>query len=95
MEVAPEPYEFLGEATRLPFRDYLEILPAAAAVSPASPFLLIEHMGGLTVGKDITMAFDKMEVAEYTAQSVFMAKAAGLPLRALSRQQLRRDEKAD
>jgi L-fuculose-phosphate aldolase len=42
----------------------------AARLSRRTPVLVVEHEGVLTTGATVLQAFDRLEVAEYSAQSL-------------------------
>jgi L-fuculose-phosphate aldolase len=42
----------------------------AARLSPRPPALIVENEGLLTTGGTILQAFDRLEIAEYSAQSL-------------------------
>ncbi len=67
----PESYVMLRTVPRLPFGNhYAEPDEIARLISPQSPVLMIQNDCTLTAGKDITQAFDRLEVAEFSARSL-------------------------
>ncbi|MGD8856795.1 MAG: class II aldolase/adducin family protein, partial [Chloroflexota bacterium] len=49
----------------------------AAAVSPETPVLIIENDSILVVGQHIMQAFDRLEVAEFSARSLIDTATIG------------------
>ena len=47
----------------------------AGKLSTSSPVAIVDNECIITIGKDNTKAFDRLEVADYSARSVIMAKA--------------------
>ena len=74
----PESYILLRDIPTVPygaqFRDPQQI---ADAVSDAAPVLLIQNDAILTVGRTILQAFDRLEVAEFTARSLIETALLG------------------
>ncbi len=48
-----------------------------ARLTPSSPVLMIENCGVVTTGKSIVEAFDRLEVAEFTAKCLILAARIG------------------
>lgn len=88
VEIAPESYGVLREGLRFSFQSFIDITPIAEKISLTQPFALIENMGVIVAGPDMTLTFDKMEVAEYSAQSLHMVRNAGFQLYPLTKEQL-------
>jgi L-fuculose-phosphate aldolase len=67
----PECYVMLRRVGKVPF-DLYHRAPqeVAALLSPRTPVLVVENEGVLTTGATILQAFDRLEVAEYSAQSL-------------------------
>jgi L-fuculose-phosphate aldolase len=61
----------LRYVAKIPFDLYHQAPePIAARLSRRTPVLIVEHEGVLTTGATILQAFDRLEVAEYSAQSL-------------------------
>lgn len=74
----PESYIMLRDVPMLPSQEYFNDPDAAVRrLTPATPVLLIENCGVLTTGKSILEAFDRLEVAEFTAKCILMARRLG------------------
>ena len=67
----PESYVILRHLEKIDF-DLFHIDPevVAARLSPRTPALIVENRGLLTTGASILQAFDRLEIAEYSAQSL-------------------------
>jgi L-fuculose-phosphate aldolase len=67
----PESYVLLRDIPVVPygvqFRDPERV---AAALSPATPVLLIQNDAVMTTGSSILKAFDRLEVAEFSAKAL-------------------------
>ncbi len=67
----PECYIMLVEMPEIPFAAlYQEPEKVAAALSPRSPVLLVQNDCVLTTGQSLLQAFDRLEVAEFSAKSL-------------------------
>lgn len=67
----PECYIMLAEMPEIPFTTlYQEPEKVAAALSPRSPVLLIQNDCVLITGQSLLQAFDRLEVAEFSAKSL-------------------------
>jgi L-fuculose-phosphate aldolase len=67
----PESYIMLRDIPVIPYgAQYTEPDRIAGVISEAVPVLLIQNDCVLTVGKNVLQAFDRLEVAEYTARSL-------------------------
>ena len=71
----PESYIMLKDVVRLPYSAISDYGAVAGALSTTSPVVIVDNECIITIGKDITKAFDRLEVADYSARSVIMAKA--------------------
>lgn len=89
VDIAPESYGVLRKEIHIPFEWFVEIEPAAEMLSLEQPFVFIENVGVAAAGPDVTLTFDKMEVAEYSAQSLHMAEINHLDVHILTKEQLR------
>jgi L-fuculose-phosphate aldolase len=52
----------------------------AAAISKNSPVLLIENDTALTIGASVHQAFDRLEVADFTALALIDTRPLGPPV---------------
>ncbi len=92
--VIPESYILLRDIEQLPYgisyRDYNAVV---AAIGPATPNVIIRNEALIVTGSSLLQAFDRLEVAEYTAESILMAKALG-PVVAIGDDDIRDLERA-
>lgn len=73
----PESYVLLHQVPLAPYGfNYLEPQKTAALFSDATPMILLENDGIIVTGKDLTQAFDRLEVAEFTARSILSVPPA-------------------
>ncbi|MEO0561656.1 MAG: class II aldolase/adducin family protein [Chloroflexota bacterium] len=74
----PESFVMLRDIARVPygtqFNDYDAI---ADVVSPSQPVVLIQNDCVLTTGTSVLQAFDRLEVAEFTARSLVETRSLG------------------
>lgn len=68
----PESYVLLRDLLRLD-----SVAAAAEALCETSPAALVENLCALVIGKDLTQAFDRLEVLETTAQALIDTAALG------------------
>ena len=71
----PESYLMLKDVARVPYaalRDYDAI---AGTLKTTAPVAIVDNECIVTIGKNVTKAFDRLEVADYSARSVLMARA--------------------
>jgi L-fuculose-phosphate aldolase len=74
----PESFILLRDIPIIPFKMlYTEPEKVAAAVSPSSPVLLVQNDCVLVTGSSILNAFDRLEVAEFSAKSLIDTAAIG------------------
>jgi L-fuculose-phosphate aldolase len=74
----PECFILLREVPLIPFKLlYTEAEKVAELVSLSTPVLVVENDCVLTVGSNVLNAFDRLEVAEYSAKSLIDAAAIG------------------
>ena len=74
----PESYIMLRDVPLIPYgTQYQEPERIAGMVSERVPVVLIQNDCVLTVGKDVLNAFDRLEVAEYSARSLIDTAAIG------------------
>lgn len=73
----PESYALLHHVPLAPYGfNYAEPQKTAALFSPTTPMILLENDGIIVTGKDLTQAFDRLEVAEFTARSILAVPPA-------------------
>lgn len=82
---APESYGVLREASYVPFETFTENAGVEKIISLKTPFGIVKNMGILVVP---ILAFDKLEMAESSAQSLHAVKMSGRTMYPLSMQQL-------
>lgn len=74
----PESFILLRDVPLIPFKTlYTEAEAIAEMVSLHTPVLLVQNDCVLTVGTDILNAFDRLEVAEYSARSLIDTAVLG------------------
>ncbi len=74
----PESYIMLRDIELVPFKTfYTSPQQIAAAVSLHKPVLLAQNDSVLTVGEDVMQAFDRLEVAEFSARSLIDTAVIG------------------
>lgn len=74
----PESYIQLRDIPVVACKDFMENpLTVAAKISPSTPVVIIENCGVITVGKHLTEAFDRLEVADFTANCIRLAARIG------------------
>jgi len=74
----PESFVFLRDVPLVPFgAQYRKPAALARSLSRQQPVALIENECLLVTGKDLLQAFDRLEVAEFSAKSVLQAQAIG------------------
>lgn len=74
----PESYILLRDVPLFEFgAHYRDVDKVAEVISQRNPVILIQNDCLLTVGRTLLEAFDRMEVAEYSAKAVIAARAIG------------------
>ena len=74
----PESYVLLRDVPVVPFRTlYMEPQTIAETVSLDRPVIMVQNDCVLTVGSDILNAFDRLEVAEFSARSLIDTAVLG------------------
>jgi L-fuculose-phosphate aldolase len=74
----PESYMLLRTIQHASLMDALvDPQKVAALISEQSPALLLENLGILVTGSNILQAFDRLEVAEFSARSLIEAESLG------------------
>ena len=66
----PEPYVMLHDIPRATYGfNYSEPQQTAALFTPTTPAILLANDGIIVTGRDLAQAYDRLEVAEFTARS--------------------------
>lgn len=74
----PESYILLRRTPKLPFDAvYHDIEKTASAFTPDTPIALIKNNCVIATGASLLQAFDRLEVAEYSAKAVIAARSLG------------------
>ncbi len=74
----PESYILLVDVPKLPYgTQFTEYDRVSNLISPQHPVILLQNDCVLTTGKHILQAFDRLEVAEYTARSLIQTPSIG------------------
>jgi len=82
--VIPESYIVLRDIPVIPFGpQFIDVSQLSARISTSSPLLMVENDCLLTTGKDLLEAYDRLEVAEFSAKAIIAAKPVGdvIPIR--------------
>ena len=76
--VIPESYIMLREVPVFPYGEHFrEADKVAGTLSPRYPVCMIENDAVISIGKTLIEAFDRLEVAEYSAKATISASALG------------------
>lgn len=70
----PESYLMLKDVGRLPYSAMADVSRVAEVLTVKTPVVIIDNECAVTIGKNATKAFDRMEVLDYSARSVISAK---------------------
>lgn len=74
----PESYIMMRDVPVITAKEYYNNPNAVIEkLSPSTPVILIESCGVITTGKSLLEAFDRLEVSEFTAKCIIMAKKLG------------------
>ena len=74
----PESYILLRDTGRIPFgNSYLDPKKTAAIISPQTPAIISENDCLSVTGSSLLNAFDRLEVAEFTARSILASSGLG------------------
>lgn len=77
-KLIPETYIVLRQMPSVPFNVVLDSPETVAEqLSTRTPAILIRHDTLLTIGKTILQAFDRIEVAEFSAQALLKSRSLG------------------
>ena len=76
--IIPESYVELRDMPLIAFgRQFTDEKGLAAEISPRTPVVLLENDAILTTGKSLTEAYDRLEVAEFSANAILNAAKVG------------------
>ena len=76
--VIPESYIMLREVPVFPYGEHFRnVEKVVDTISPRYPVCMIENDAIISVGKTLIEAFDRLEVAEYSAKATISASALG------------------
>lgn len=73
-KLIPESYLMLKEVGQLPYSAMADVNSVASALTIKTPVVIIDNECAVTIGKNATKAFDRMEVLDYSARSVISAR---------------------
>ena len=74
----PESYVLLRDTRKIPFgQNLLEREQVARQLTPRTPALICENDSVIVTGKSLLSAFDRLEVAEFSAKSIIEALGLG------------------
>jgi L-fuculose-phosphate aldolase len=74
----PESYILLRDVPRLPFgTNLVDVERAAQTLSPRHPVVVLENDSLMFAGNTLLNAFDRLEVAEYSARAILAARDLG------------------
>lgn len=74
----PESYIQLMDAKKIPFgQSFMDLEGTAAMLNKRTPLLIAENDCVIVTGKSLLHAFDRLEVAEFTAKSIIQSKDLG------------------
>lgn len=80
--IIPEAYILLRDVARLPYGcTFTEPERTAAAFGPSTPLALVQNDCVVVTGTSLLHAFDRLEVAEYSAQALIACRALGAVVR--------------
>lgn len=71
----PESYIMLKDVKRLPYSAIGDYDLIADTLTTACPVTIIDNEGIIAIGKNTLKAFDRLEVCDYSARSVLLAKS--------------------
>jgi L-fuculose-phosphate aldolase len=74
----PESYIAMRDIVRVPFGTNITSPETISkSITPKSPVVLIENDSVISTGTSLINAFDRLEVAEFTANTIIHAKMIG------------------
>ena len=71
----PESYIMLKDVVQLPYAVMDDFSLIIKALTTKSPAIVIDNECAITIGKNATKVFDRMEVLDYSARSILLAKS--------------------
>ena len=71
----PESYIMLKDVVQLPYAAMDDFSLIIKALTTKSPAIVIDNECAITIGKNATKVFDRMEVLDYSARSILLAKS--------------------
>ena len=91
----PECYGVLRSCMRYPFSGAKDWGAVAEGLSLNNPFAIIENYGIVLAGPNPLLAFDKLEVCEFSAQSIHAARIIGRPMKVMTQEQIDEMDRQD
>lgn len=74
----PESYILLRDIPKIPFgSSFMQPAMVADLFEPQTPIVLVENDCVIVTGNSLLNAFDRLEVAEYSAKALIAAKSLG------------------
>ncbi len=74
----PESYIQLRDMPVVKFADFVaDPKKLIEKLTPATPVVIVENFGVVAVGKNLTQAFDRLEVSDFTANCILLARRLG------------------
>ncbi len=74
----PESYIQLRDMPQISFAEFsADPFAAVGKLTPATPVVIVENLGVIAVGKNLTQAFDRLEVCDFTANCILLAQRIG------------------
>ena len=74
----PESYIAMRDIQVVSCADFMaNPLCVADKITPATPVVIVENCGIITVGKNLIEAFDRLEVSDFTAKCIRLAARIG------------------
>ena len=74
----PESYVMLRDIPQLPYGvDYLDMQKIVDTLSVSTPLVILQNDSIIVTGESLLQAFDRLEVAEYTAKAVIATRDLG------------------
>ncbi len=90
----PESYVVLRDIKILPYGEqFLNIDEVSTLIGPKNPVIIFKNDCVITCGKDLLQAYDRLEVAEFSAKSLIASKAIG-NLSSITEEQIQEINKA-
>ena len=74
----PESYIQLRDMPKVSFAEFAaDVTCLVKKITPATPVVIVENFGVIAVGKNLTQAFDRFEVSDFTANCILLAQRLG------------------